>query len=309
VRQVEAVALAFEAQTVTLDQLLEAQRRRADAQAAFFRTLLDYQRAIIGVHYRKGSLLEYNNVYLTEGPWPAKAKFDAHRLARQRDAALYINYGFTRPAVSSQGPINQGTDGHGPALNSKQGTAPQTGVPTEAATPEDATSPEDNELPAPKSFEEQPAPGADELPEPTVSQPGSQPITQYNGAPARLPAPPASAGGNTTAGSGSGNAARSGFDWGSLGLDGKSITADKGGQITGGLSEAKRPAPAKALPTADARPSSRLKASTAAAMNMGKDAAVQGAKHQEWKSAPQHEPVQNQSPGPALGSASGWQGQ
>ncbi len=56
-RQVEAVQAAFDAETVTIDQLLEAQRRRAEAQASYFRTLLDYQRAIITVHYRKGSLL------------------------------------------------------------------------------------------------------------------------------------------------------------------------------------------------------------------------------------------------------------
>jgi hypothetical protein len=56
-RQVEAVQAAFEAETVTLDQLLEAQRRRAEAQTSYFRTLLDYQRAIIDVHLRKGSLL------------------------------------------------------------------------------------------------------------------------------------------------------------------------------------------------------------------------------------------------------------
>mgnify|MGYP006961823076 CR=1 FL=1 len=31
----------------------------------------------INVHFRKGSLLEYNGVYLAEGPWPAKAYFDA----------------------------------------------------------------------------------------------------------------------------------------------------------------------------------------------------------------------------------------
>jgi hypothetical protein len=62
-------------------------------------------------------LLEYNNVYLEEGPWPAKAQFDAHRLARQRDAGLYLNYGFTRPDVSSQGPIRQMKPGeeYGPA--------------------------------------------------------------------------------------------------------------------------------------------------------------------------------------------------
>ena len=56
-RQVAAVQAAYDAETVTLDQLLEAQRLQADAQTSYFRTLLDYQRAIIGVYYRKGSLL------------------------------------------------------------------------------------------------------------------------------------------------------------------------------------------------------------------------------------------------------------
>jgi hypothetical protein len=56
-RQVEAVQAAYEADTVTIDQLLEAQRRHAEAQAAYHRTLLDYQRAILTVHYRKGTLL------------------------------------------------------------------------------------------------------------------------------------------------------------------------------------------------------------------------------------------------------------
>ena len=56
-RQVEAVQAAFEVETVTIDQLLEAQRRRAEAQTSYFRALLDYQRAILAVHYRKGSLL------------------------------------------------------------------------------------------------------------------------------------------------------------------------------------------------------------------------------------------------------------
>jgi len=55
-KQVDAVQAAFEAETVTIDQLLEAQRRRAEAQTSFFRTLFDYQRAIVAVHFRKGSL-------------------------------------------------------------------------------------------------------------------------------------------------------------------------------------------------------------------------------------------------------------
>lgn len=116
-RQVEAVQAAFEAETVTLDQLLEAQRRRAEAQTSFFRTLLDYQRAIIRVHYVKGSLLEYDNVYLAEGPWPDKAKFDAHRRARQRDAGVYLDYGYSRPDVISQGGVRQNVDGQPPLID------------------------------------------------------------------------------------------------------------------------------------------------------------------------------------------------
>ena len=106
-KQVAAVQAAFEADTVTLDLLLDAQRQRADAEAAYFRTLTDYQRGIAQVHYRKGSILEYDGVYLAEGPWPAKAQFDAHRLARQRDASHYLDYGFTRPNVISRGALLQ----------------------------------------------------------------------------------------------------------------------------------------------------------------------------------------------------------
>jgi hypothetical protein len=87
--------------------LLDAQRQRADAEVAYFSSLVDYMRAIAGVHFRKGSLPEYDGVYLSEGPWPAKAQWDAHRLARQRDASHYLNYGFTRPEVISRGPYLQ----------------------------------------------------------------------------------------------------------------------------------------------------------------------------------------------------------
>ena len=58
--------------------------------------------------FRKGSLLDYDGVYLAEGQWPAKAYFDAMRQARKRDAALFMDYGYTRPNVVSQGPIRQG---------------------------------------------------------------------------------------------------------------------------------------------------------------------------------------------------------
>src|SRR4029077_20524208 len=65
------------------------------------------------VHYRKGSLLDYNDVFLAEGPWPGKAYFDALREARKRDAGMYLDYGFPRPKVLSRGPYQQQTGGEG----------------------------------------------------------------------------------------------------------------------------------------------------------------------------------------------------
>jgi outer membrane protein TolC len=136
-REVDAVTAAYEAGKVTFDLLLNAQQRRADAESAYYRNLADYARGILQVHYRKGSLLEYNGIYLTEGPWPAKAQFDAHQLARQRDASYYLNYGYTRPHVVSQGPYRQmtgdgGVNGQIPGPGGNPQAAPPEEVPTPA---------------------------------------------------------------------------------------------------------------------------------------------------------------------------------
>jgi len=105
--EVEAVQAVYDVGRVTLDLLLDAQRRRAEAESSYYRSLVDYNRAIMRVHHRKGSLLEFNGVYLAEGPWPGKAYFDALRRARGRDASLPLRYGFTRPQVVSGGPVEQ----------------------------------------------------------------------------------------------------------------------------------------------------------------------------------------------------------
>lgn len=105
--EVTANEAAYRANIATLDLLLDSQARRAQAESAYYRSLVDYNRSIMNVHYRKGSLLEYDGVYLAEGPWPAKAYFDALRQARKRDAGLYVDYGYTRPSVVSRGPYEQ----------------------------------------------------------------------------------------------------------------------------------------------------------------------------------------------------------
>ncbi len=119
-RQVEAVQAAYDAGTVTLDQLLDAQRRRAEAESSYYRAIVDYNRSISQLHFRKGSLLEYNGVFLAEGPWPGKAYFDAHRRARQRDASLYLDYGHSRPGVFSRDAITQKLGAIGAGANATQ---------------------------------------------------------------------------------------------------------------------------------------------------------------------------------------------
>lgn len=55
---------------VDLNLILDAQRRKADADARYFGTLVDYVQALKNVHFEKGTLMDYNNVVLAEGPWP-----------------------------------------------------------------------------------------------------------------------------------------------------------------------------------------------------------------------------------------------
>jgi outer membrane protein TolC len=96
-----------ETRNFRIDLLLQAQRFLFDAETNYYRSLVNYNIDIMTIHYRKGSLLEYNGVYLAEGPWPGKAYFDARRRARARDAALYMDYGFTQPRVISEGEYQQ----------------------------------------------------------------------------------------------------------------------------------------------------------------------------------------------------------
>ena len=67
----------FEGDAINL--YLNALQRQAEAENEYFRSLVDYNVSIAQLHLRKGSLLEYNGVYLAEGPWTGKAHFDALR--------------------------------------------------------------------------------------------------------------------------------------------------------------------------------------------------------------------------------------
>ena len=110
-KEVDSAVALYRGGKTTLDQVLQSQRRHAQAQTDYYRALGSYSKAIAEVHYRKGSLLGYNDIHLSEGQWPDKAYDDAMERARQRDAGRYMDYGFTRPAIISNGTmIEQPTD-------------------------------------------------------------------------------------------------------------------------------------------------------------------------------------------------------
>ncbi len=75
--QLAAVQAAFDADNAGLDLLLEAQRRAAEADVAYYRALIEYTLAVKNVHVEKGTLLDYNQVLLQEGPWSDQAYDDA----------------------------------------------------------------------------------------------------------------------------------------------------------------------------------------------------------------------------------------
>ena len=156
-RNVDSVKATYEAESgersvELLNILLNAQRSLAQAESDYFRSVTNYAKSISQVHYRKGSLLEYNGVYLAEGPWPAKAYFDARRRARARSAALYLDYGFTYPRVLSQGPYRQ-SSGKPQGAEEIPGGLPIPGTP---ANQPSGTTPE--VLPAPPGSTPSPRP-------------------------------------------------------------------------------------------------------------------------------------------------------
>lgn len=133
-----------------INQWLDAIRRRGQAQQAYYQAICEYNKSIADLHMRKGSILEYNNIAFEEGPWPQKAYWDALGRARERDAGLYMDYGWTRPGVVSRGPMPEARPAHAgefieelPTTEPKPAAGdvqPKTDVPAVEAKPTDEAS-------------------------------------------------------------------------------------------------------------------------------------------------------------------------
>ena len=97
VRAREAV---FETGQSRIEDLLEAQRRLADAQTQYYQSRVTHTLAITNVHREKGSLLAYDGVHLSEGAWVPRAEQQlAAEQFRHRDSLR--DYRIQRNRISS----------------------------------------------------------------------------------------------------------------------------------------------------------------------------------------------------------------
>lgn len=74
----------------TIDVLLEAQRNFADSLANEYTAIVNYNNALAGFHFAKGTILPYNSVQIAEGPLPQCVQVRAVENIRQREAALRL---------------------------------------------------------------------------------------------------------------------------------------------------------------------------------------------------------------------------
>ncbi|HEY7308369.1 MAG TPA: TolC family protein [Gemmataceae bacterium] len=99
------------AQDATLDLLLEAQRFWADALATEYNAIVTYNNAICGWEFAKGTILQHDNVTISEGPIPVAAQKRAVEHLRERSKALLLHEraaptGVLATPLERSGPIN-----------------------------------------------------------------------------------------------------------------------------------------------------------------------------------------------------------
>jgi hypothetical protein len=144
--QLGAVAAAYENDKVPLDLFLDAQRRVADAEIDYHLNRSRYTLAAKNVHFVKGTLLDYDGVYLAEGQWCSQAYQDAAQREASRSIPRPLNYASSRSPVVSRGLYDQQ-----PGLSG-------------SAEPSVLPSDEPDTLPPPSDVQPLPAPGKNGTP-------------------------------------------------------------------------------------------------------------------------------------------------
>ena len=91
-----------------VDVILRAYERRADAELRFFQNVVDYNKALAALQWRQGTILDYNSVAVTEGPWTGEAYYEASRHADARAHAHRARHlRSTPPDFAADAPANR----------------------------------------------------------------------------------------------------------------------------------------------------------------------------------------------------------
>jgi hypothetical protein len=150
-QQMAAVQTAFEADTASLLDLVESQRRLADADSRYARSMVEYTLAVKNVMFESNTLLENNGINMAEGPWPGKAYHDAAKRDSLRSRPLRLSYILPQGPLVSTGQYAQqqlppavvvGGNGATPGTPAANGAVPPAGAaPGAAPHPVDGNGP------------------------------------------------------------------------------------------------------------------------------------------------------------------------
>jgi hypothetical protein len=89
---------------ISLGRILEAKITSRDAAQGYLRSIVEYNKAITDLNFRKGNLLQANSIYLAEGEWNPDAYLGAHQRAEAMTHALDNTHLDTIPPEVVAGP-------------------------------------------------------------------------------------------------------------------------------------------------------------------------------------------------------------
>ncbi len=137
-KQVEVLRQRYRNGADNINFLLQAQRQVVVSQSDYFRSVVDYNLALRDFHRQKGSLLAYNQVYLSETAWAPGATRDAYQRGRFLTRRLFPE------EVEAPRPVSTGEFNPSQRMNT-QGEI----LGTEVAIPMEATENNSDNGPAP----------------------------------------------------------------------------------------------------------------------------------------------------------------
>jgi outer membrane protein TolC len=155
--------------------LLDAEQRAATAESAVYRSIADYNQALVRFTLASGGLLSRYNITLAEGPWSNEAEQQAIRKAKRFVSSGQAVGRDVSPV--SVGEFNQWTPSTATAVSYGGATAEEKaqiieGGVSPVQNPQEGTKPDPRDMPLPNDNKTQPSPLL-ESPNPADEQPSN----------------------------------------------------------------------------------------------------------------------------------------